>query len=790
MNGIYNLYIPVCGLLIAIICNVVFFLKERAKNKETEIFSRELIYSLVDSILMVTIIYLALFKPDNIKLLEYLNKIDYAMYILFTSNLFLYVYYVTSKEDENKKVKLYNFFFWLTTAVDILLIILLLFMKVDVHINGNSLYSNGMALNSTMIGCGLYFIAIVICLILNIKKAITKKLTPLYMLIVFFVLVYALNRIDNTIVIVSAVLAFVNLIMLFTIENPDLKMIEQLNLAKDHAEKANRAKSDFLSSMSHEIRTPLNAIVGFSQCILEEDSLEAAKDDAKDIVIASQNLLEIVNGILDISKIEADKMEIVETNYNPRENFENLAKLIIPRIAEKPIELKTKFASDLPATLYGDVGKVKQIVTNILTNAAKYTEQGEINFEVNCVNENDEAKLIISIEDTGRGIKPEQIDKLFTKFQRLDEDRNTTTEGTGLGLAITKRLVEMMGGKIVVQSKYGEGSKFTVYLKQKIVSLNQAVLSTKVEDTTINSDYNNKKILIVDDNQINIKVAERLLRDYKIQVDSVLSGFECLDKINSGNTYDLILLDDMMPKMSGVETLKELKKIDGFNTPTVALTANAISGMREKYLTDGFDDYLSKPIDKNELNRVLNVFLKTADSNQSIFEPLPAEIYEINTDDGEVKDVDNDNELYQKRVEQFSSVYVNNEINEQDDSSFYHNQDYLKENGIDVNKGLELLEDIELYNDTFDNFIIEAKDRIKKLDQFKEIKDMANYAILAHATKSDAKYLGCSKLADIAYTHELKSKENNYDYIQNHYNEFVNEINKVIEIGKKYLYKS
>ena len=567
-------------------------------------------------------------------------------------------------------------------------------------------------------------------------------------------------------------------------------MIEHLTLAKDHAEKANRAKSDFLSSMSHEIRTPLNAIVGFSQCILEEDSLEAAKDDAKDIVIASQNLLEIVNGILDISKIEADKMEIVETNYNPRENFENLAKLIIPRIAEKPIELKTKFASDLPATLYGDVGKVKQIVTNILTNAAKYTEQGEINFEVNCVNENDEAKLIISIEDTGRGIKPDQIEKLFTKFQRLDEDRNTTTEGTGLGLAITKRLVEMMGGKIVVQSKYSEGSKFTVYLKQKIVSLNQTVLSTKVEDTTINSDYNNKKILIVDDNKINIKVAERLLRDYKVQVESAESGFECLDKINNGTIYDLILLDDMMPKMSGVETLKELKKIDGFNTPTVALTANAISGMREKYLTDGFDDYLSKPIDKNELNRVLNVFLKTADSNQSIFEPLPAEIYEINTDDGEVKDVDNDNELYQKRAEQFSSVYVNNEINEQDDSSFYHNQDYLKENGIDVNKGLELLEDIELYNDTFDNFIIEAKDRIKKLDQFKEIKDMANYAILAHATKSDAKYLGCSKLADIAYTHELKSKENNYDYIQNHYNEFVNEINKVIEIGKKYLYKS
>ena len=779
---------PLFSLIIMILLAIIFFSKKRIDNIETRIYKKMIYSSLFECVFAVMAIILLNILGIN-KLTEYIIKIDYCLMLLWGTIFTKYVAFISFKNENQQKriMSIINVFYVIASIV-------ILMLPVEIIFTNSVLDSKGLSTVSLLISALLYVILIAIMTIKIFKdknyQANKKKLIPLFSLIIIIIILLIIKIFLSEMIIQNFAFTIVTLIMYFTIENPDLKMIEQLNLAKDHAEKANRAKSDFLSSMSHEIRTPLNAIVGFSQCILEEDSLEAAKDDAKDIVIASQNLLEIVNGILDISKIEADKMEIVETNYNPRENFENLAKLIIPRIAEKPIELKTKFASDLPATLYGDVGKVKQIVTNILTNAAKYTEQGEINFEVNCVNENDEAKLIISIEDTGRGIKPDQIEKLFTKFQRLDEDRNTTTEGTGLGLAITKRLVEMMGGKIVVQSKYSEGSKFTVYLKQKIVSLNQTVLSTKVEDTTINSDYNNKKILIVDDNKINIKVAERLLRDYKVQVESAESGFECLDKINNGTIYDLILLDDMMPKMSGVETLKELKKIDGFNTPTVALTANAISGMREKYLTDGFDDYLSKPIDKNELNRVLNVFLKTADSNQSIFEPLPAEIYEINTDDGEVKDVDNDNELYQKRAEQFSSVYVNNEINEQDDSSFYHNQDYLKENGIDVNKGLELLEDIELYNDTFDNFIIEAKDRIKKLDQFKEIKDMANYAILAHATKSDAKYLGCSKLADIAYTHELKSKENNYDYIQNHYNEFVNEINKVIEIGKKYLYKS
>lgn len=208
MDGVYNLYIPLFGLLIAILCNLVFFLKERAGNKETEIFSRELIYSLLDSILMVTIICLALFKPESIKLLEFLNKCDYILYILFTSNLFLYVYYVTTKENNLKRNKYYNILFWLTTIIDIIFIILILFMKVDVHVNNNKLYSDGIALNFTILACALYFLAIITCLILNLKKAINKKLTPLYILILFFSLVYILNQIDKTIVIISAVLAF------------------------------------------------------------------------------------------------------------------------------------------------------------------------------------------------------------------------------------------------------------------------------------------------------------------------------------------------------------------------------------------------------------------------------------------------------------------------------------------------------------------------------------------------------------------------------------------------------
>ena len=398
-----------------------------------------------------------------------------------------------------------------------------------------------------------------------------------------------------------------------------VRMLERLEREKQRADKANEAKSAFLANMSHEIRTPINAVMGMNEMILRESEEATTLEYARNIQDASKTLLVLINDILDFSKIESGMMEVVEEEYSLKSLLSALRTECSMRAEEKGLALTFVVPDDTPSALLGDEVRVRQILLNILTNAVKYTMKGSVTMTVTHrkVTE-EEVQLIFAVKDTGIGIREENIDRLFGKFDRIDEEQVHAIEGTGLGLSIVDRLVKLMNGTVTVESVYGEGSTFTVCLKQRIVG--KETVGLFQEESKKHEQHRkgvplftapDAKVLAVDDNKVNLTVIKGLLRKTRVQITCVSGGRECLEYV-AKESYDVILLDHMMPGMDGIETLEELQRMPdnmSKNAAVIVLTANAMAGVREMYLEKGFDDYLSKPIEGATLEQLLMKYL-------------------------------------------------------------------------------------------------------------------------------------------------------------------------------------
>lgn len=744
-----NILISFGGVIFSILLILTYYIKTRSISIKNRIFEHLLIVTLILGIFEILTFVLLNYSPDASIFILISSRIYSVSVLTWIMILCVYVFtlgdgYKISSFGEILKER---FEIRVVALSYFILLIISFFFKFNFGVYNGVSYISGPLLYYAYV-VGLIFVIVV--LLMNIKN---EELKPRYVilcgLLAFgsMILHYMFPYVLICLMTVIVELYF----LYFWFENPDIYLVKELESAKARADESNRSKTKFLSNMSYEIIKPINSIVSCSDSVIGSTPFneKLAFENIKKIYTYGIDLLEIINNILDISKIDEIDDLLENREYNFSDIIMELRSIVEARISKDNIKFIINVDHNIPSKLLGDKAKIFQILLNILSNSVKYTEVGRITLAVTSKMNNNNVLLNFKISDTGCGMSDEYISYLngLINDDKINKEKLLKS---GVGLIITSKLVKALGGKIWFKSKEDAGTTFYVQISQAVIDAHS--IGNIFDEKNIVEEYldcSKYKILLVDDNKLNLLVAQKVLAPYKFQIKTFNNGLDCVNDIKEGSSYDMIFLDHMMPKMDGIEVVHILHKLDGYTIPpVVALTANAITGTREMYFREGFDEYLAKPINIRELDLLVHKY-------------------------------------FDKNIKQDEDT-VSNDMNTSDDINL-NSLEYLTKNGFNINQALTCVSDQSAFNEVLEFFYDDIDKQLGELEKAIDCDDILRYATLIHGLYSDCRSLGMDEFADLLYIHELKSKANDVNYIYSKYNELISMKDKYKNIIKEYL---
>ncbi len=735
MGGVPMIRMEMACFIVVAFMAVMYFSSKREKTSMHRIFS----YLLITTMINIVMDAITIYTVNNREIVPvWINNLAHKLFIGSMVLVFYLVYrYIIAiaEEDGNLSIKK-NYIGELVFVIALVGVFALPIYYMDTEIGS---YSYGPAPYITYASIAIYLVMIIAVLVKYWRIIHPKKRFAITAALAIEVVGSLYQAIHPMALLSGMGIMLINLAFYLLMENPDIRLAEQIELQKEKAYAASKSKSDFLSHMSHEIRTPMNSVIGMTEVLLRTELNDEQKKYLNHIKISGNALLSLINDILDLSKIESGKMELVETVYDAYSEMDNIRVIIENRIGNQPIALNFDVDDKFPPILYGDVVRIRQVLINLLNNAVKFTERGSVTLGVKVIaKDEDYIDLEISVEDTGIGIKEEDLEKLFDEFKQLDLKNNLGKEGTGLGLTISSQLIDMMGGSLKVESQYGKGSRFYFDIRQRLVSMEEYE-KLKQEKSTQEFIAPKAKILIVDDDAMNLKVAEKLLEPYGMIIETANGGEKSVAMIKEKG-YDLVFMDHMMPVVDGLEATRRIRSIqdDYFKElPIVALTANAMVDNRDKFFEVGITDILTKPI---ELDKMANVLIHYLPKEKVYFSKISAVgLKDDNVESAQLPEIE----------------------------------------GVDVEYGIKYSGSKEMFLELLKDYYLLIDTKINKIKRCIEDHLIKDYTIEVHALKNTSRLIGALDLAKNFEYLESLGNRNDIDGINE------NTV-KVLEKYKKY----